>query len=832
MITNDILAWVSTLPKWQQKISYALIEKKNITEEELEEAFGIFKVEVGLSEGDLSSYDIRERIYETEESHNIKWRGVGNLHGVNKLKTGPVLNVSDGLTVVYGENGSGKSGYTRLLNNAFISRGDQEILHNVYSDNPEEVSADFQFYVDGNIEDYHFPEKKDTFPFKSIRNFDAKSAADDMNRESAIDFAPSELSFFDMLLSACGNVQRKLDEERNVKRTANPTLKYFTSPGKALEQMSSLSSKTDINALRETFAVSEEEKDKYEQIRTEKAGLIALDINRQTSVINQVIDVLKKAFSKIELFNQAISNESIEIYNEQIRFLKKCILLQKTDGLALLETEEIESLGSVEWKQFISAAKKYYDGISQHNKCPLCGQTIDSNKLIFKYWKYLESDAEKNLKMANITLKNTKDGLEKLDLSFLVESSIQEQWLLENYKRETKEICSAFNKAAEIRKSMLETIESNNMIVPIDFPLPDINGLISVIIKKRDELNQDSVNKRIAECEKIEQEYVDKIKVIDLIPTISSYVEYLKWDALADKSKIKTRVITTKQKELFEKYVTDDYLCTFEEECKKLNANFNVEIISRGCSGQTLKKLQIRGTAPGKVLSEGEQRAISIANFLTEVQMDARNVGIVFDDPVCSLDHKRRSLIVRRLLEEATIRQVVIFTHEITFFMELKTEAEKKGVPFVQETIRNYCNEPGDISPIIPWQGMTVKDRTGMLKSDLQSITSLYNSGDMNSYYYKAKEWCELLRESWERAVEEILFNDAIQRYNPCVQTQRLKKAPFSQELYTELEQGMTECSAWCHDQARAINGEIPTAEDLKEYIECFEKYCKLHKVK
>ena len=190
------------------------------------------------------------------------------------------------------------------------------------------------------------------------------------------------------------------------------------------------------------------------------------------------------------------------------------------------------------------------------------------------------------------------------------------------------------------------------------------------------------------------------------------------------------------------------------------------------------------------------------------------------------------SLIVNRLLEEAKHRQVVIFTHEITFFMELKTEAGKNGVTFEQETICKICNEPGDISSIIPWQGMNVKDRIGKLKNDLQGIVAIFNSGDMDTYYYRATEWCELLRESWERAVEEILFNDAIQRYNPCVQTQRLKKAPFTQNLYTELEHGMTECSAWCHDQARAINGNIPSADDLKSYIACFEKYCKQYKAK
>ena len=72
----------------------------------------------------------------------------------------------------------------------------------------------------------------------------------------------------------------------------------------------------------------------------------------------------------------------------------------------------------------------------------------------------------------------------------------------------------------------------------------------------------------------MENEYIDKTKVIDILSIIESYVKYLKWDALAGKCKIKTRNITNKQKELFEKYVTDDYLRTFEEECRKLNANF------------------------------------------------------------------------------------------------------------------------------------------------------------------------------------------------------------------------------------------------------------------
>ena len=43
------------------------------------------------------------------------------------------------------------------------------------------------------------------------------------------------------------------------------------------------------------------------------------------------------------------------------------------------------------------------------------------------------------------------------------------------------------------------------------------------------------------------------------------------------------------------------------------------------------------------VLSEGEQTALGLAGFLTEVESDSTGSAVVFDDPVTSLDHVRRS---------------------------------------------------------------------------------------------------------------------------------------------------------------------------------------------
>ena len=537
MITDDIREWITSLPKWEQKLAYQIVDNKHITDDVLNDAYNIFKIQMKLEEGVIPEGEATPSLTYSDNQPKILWQSVGNLHGVNRLKSGQELSVSEGLTIVYGENGSGKSGYTRLLNNAFVSRGDQEILPNIFTKKPEAVSADFKFIIDGNPILLRYPDDKTAYAFRTIRNFDSKSASDDMNRESTIDFAPSELDFFDKLLSACLEIQKKLDAERAEKKVENPTLKFFPNAGKAQTQMMGLSANTNIEEIKKAFAITDEEKIRYEQIKVEKANLISLDINRQISLINQAISFLQNAQDKFELFEEAVSENNINIYMQQIKLLKTSRLVHDTDGLALFINDGIEQLGTEGWKEFIVAAKKYFDGINEHNKCPLCGHAIDNNDLIYKYWKYLESDAENNYNFSKESIRISKKGLSELDFVFIVDSSVQGQWLLENYKAEAESINEAFKLADTIRNKLLESLDNERDIIDKpNFTKPDINGLIDRLKEKAAALNIESVNARIGECEIIENEYIDKSKVMELLPIIISYVETLKWDAQAEKS--------------------------------------------------------------------------------------------------------------------------------------------------------------------------------------------------------------------------------------------------------------------------------------------------------
>ncbi len=83
-----------------------------------------------------------------------------------------------------------------------------------------------------------------------------------------------------------------------------------------------------------------------------------------------------------------------------------------------------------------------------------------------------------------------------------------------------------------------------------------------------------------------------------------------------------------------------------------------------------------------KVLEEGEQRAIALGpDFITEARLGSPQPRTILRrDPVSSQDHERRERIAGRLVEIAKGRQVIIFTHDIAFFLRLLNLAENEQV--------------------------------------------------------------------------------------------------------------------------------------------------------
>ena len=224
----------------------------------------------------------------------------------------------------------------------------------------------------------------------------------------------------------------------------------------------------------------------------------------------------------------------------------------------------------------------------------------------------------------------------------------------------------------------------------------------------------------------------------------------------------------------------------------------------------------------------GEHCVVAVAGFLAELKAGNHKCPIVFDDPVCSLDHIYREKIAKRLVEEAKTRQVIVFTHGIAFLIDLELNAaETEGnVCFDLKTVCRLSGTVGKCTGGRPWHAMLIKDRIVYLREELNRIKTLYETKQMQ-YNQEAAILYALLRETWEALVEESLLNNTIKRHRKGIETQRLKSVTVETDDYKKVDFGMGKCSEWLigHDRSKALTANRPDPKEIEEDIAKIEKY-------
>lgn len=135
-VLNEILKWSQSgdRPAWQRDALRRLVLKGELSEDDIRDLGEICKSKYGLAEQQdtipLSRIHIPE---DATGSAPVTLQSIFHHRGVNALAEGQTLNFAPGLTLVYGDNAAGKTGYIRILKSACRARGKEDILGNVVS---------------------------------------------------------------------------------------------------------------------------------------------------------------------------------------------------------------------------------------------------------------------------------------------------------------------------------------------------------------------------------------------------------------------------------------------------------------------------------------------------------------------------------------------------------------------------------------------------------------------------------------------------------------------------------------------------------------------------
>ena len=752
-----------------------------------------------------------------------------------------MIEFSPNLTIIYGANGSGKSGYVRLLKNVFYSKAPEEILQNVHLDNGHKaVNARFTF-KSNNIETLLEFVNKDNAEFEQFAVFDGKSVLNHLERRNEFEFRPAGLSFFADYTNAIVNVEQKLNNDIQAKRlgsTADDLSAMFDGDSEIKTIVLCLSAETSIDDLKKYTPFSDEDKIQKEGIQKQYDELLLASRGKEKEIRNleSIKGLLAQSKQSIESLNPFFTTD---ILTKVKTAITDCITKEttaKAEGIENFNTDKIKGVGTTEWKNFIVSAEIFAKVQKAENvvypensdNCLLCQQLLsdEAQKLILDYWAFIKSVAEQNAKQAQEKLDKAQEKYESLTFDLFPQDNTLTVWLSEKYPNELEILNQKLSEQKTLAQNIISDIQNKTVNERAEVKISteqytDIENAIDEKIKLLKENEQSKELEKLSNS-KCFLEHKEKFNVH--FSKFETFVNNQVWLKKANKADFAKRKVTDTEKTLSNKYFNQKYIDAFNDECKKLNGNFGIEINHTGTAGKSYRQLKLKGRNPNAVLSEGEQKVIAIADFIAEMQLSPVNRGIIFDDPVTSLDNDRKKQIAERLAFQATIKQVIIFTHDLVFFYHVKNFS-KKFLSGINDSFVHHSLE-----------------RESPLCGKVVANTSPANEGQYNNPT-KAEEWLRkskatngnertdcakaglsALRTSYEALAIFTILGGTVQRFDPQIRMGRLKDIKFEKLLIETVVEKHGEISDLIEGHLPSDEfGIVPNPEILEEQIENFK---------
>lgn len=864
-ILNDIIDWVENKPVFWQVAIDRLIRNNELTDNDISELKEICKVDYGLSDFDFDEVDfvdLRDFANNVTSSNDIILSKISNVNNINALsKTSELDFALNGLTLVYGDNGSGKSSYVSILKHACNTRGNKpKINDNLYDPAcfGNDKKADIEYTVDGtNFNTVNLiNEVVNDSVLKSIDVFDTFSANHYIEGEDEIAFIPQGLSIVEKLAVYIKKVENELNEE-----FSNPALAKFdhtllevSDSSTAKTFLDNLNSETTLDELRAEAIWNTTKNSRLEELVKKIDKLKATD-PQKTLKDNE--DKIKR----FEILLNKFQNLENNLTGEKLKDLQQILDSLVTTSKALKESSEkafselpIEGVGDSSWKLLWESARRFYNESTEtesfpkvegESSCPLCFQDLgeDAKNRFIAFEDFVKNDIQKTYDEAFDKFDLELENLNSLNFSFEEQkpTTIELDELIEDYSKNQTEYLELLSKQKEYLVGIFNSKKTVETIQPIEIensPKVQIQNLIKTIKETNEKLKIQSIEEELKPLNKELNQLNGEKKIFDFKPKLGREIYRQKRIKLLNQciSKCNTRTITVLSNELATNYISQNLKQNFKIELTKLGfKNIKIETETKGQRGKQYHYLRLdeqnaNGIALKDILSEGEHRCISLATFLSELSISEHKSAIIFDDPVSSLDHKWRNKISKRIAQEALERQVIVFTHDITFLLMIQEHSDSLNCNLDIKSLTRKKKETGLIASNPPWDALPVGKRIGLLKDAYQKLEKIERTETEEVYKERAKMLYGKLRETWERFIEEVFLNGAIQRFGRAIQTQRLSKVvDLTDDDYNLVDANMSKCSTYFtgHDTAGTLIEEMPDSTEFLADLTVLEDYIK-----
>lgn len=848
-ILKTLREWASTLPFWEQAALEQIMAGRDFVDADYERLLRYLLEDKKLLEKsdeprpELKSLQSDEG-KAAEENRPVKLISISNLQNVNALALNQTLTFGDELTAIFGANGSGKSGYARVIGCAGFTRGDREVIPNAFKPTePDQIqAATIQLKIGDEVKTINYKIGEACSDLTSFYVFDSTSVVTHLTKSNKISFSPAGLSFLTRLSQIHDECSRRLTERASALLKPHNFNELFFGSSEIKTQIANLNDKTDLKALQQRSVLSPEDENRMRELDAEISSLKANEIAEKIKETNQTIKDLETLIRQLTIVEQKLSQEVAENFKSMARELSERREVAEKASVGQFKSDDFSQVGTHAWMSFIESAKKLaaLEGKGgeypyESDKCLLCRQNLPNEavKLLRSFWKFLEDESQGRLEETQKKFLTLQREVSAVNLDCFNDQNVSRRYLEKNRSALFGEV-QKFLAIAERRKQNLLDF-ANNLEAESIASLPasaigEIERVIGELKHQLSELERTNPQQKIFELSEELKILRHRSILQENWAAIESYVKNAQQAVKMQKAIGTTKHITTKYNELFKELVTEKYVQEFESLLIKLNCPLKVKIKTKAQKGETLKQIILETPDAGeashkleKILSEGEKRAVALADFLTEIALDETSRGIVLDDPVTSLDWEWKETVANCLAAEAKKRQVIVFTHDLHFLSLLKKHAEEHQTELVSHWIKKEgADKPGfvylDNSPIAEREMRDTKQATAFW----QQAKDAENPVEAE-YFLQQGFGC--LRTSYEALVIYEIFGKVVVRFEERVSIDRLKEVVAQSEILDEVRQKYDLVSRYVagHLHSDAFHAQPADCELLKREIDAFD---------